>query len=105
MRPLRPRAAFSDERGGVTDLVEGVRLDAVSLLTSRRGAVRGNHLHKRTFHYLYVLEGTVRYLSRRGRGKVRTCVLGPGQMVLSPAGEAHAMISLEDSKVLVLSRG
>ncbi len=105
MKMVRTQISFKDARGSIRDILDGVALDAITLIISKKGVVRGNHSHKKTTQYLYVLSGRVRYLSRKGTGKVRSAILGPGDLAMSPPGEAHAIVSLRASTFLAISHG
>ena len=40
----------------ITDIIVKERIDYVTIITNKKGAVRGNHYHKETIQFLYVLE-------------------------------------------------
>lgn len=106
MKPRRIRPAFRDRRGEITDILDDVAINSITQITSKRGVVRGNHIHKKTIQYTYLLSGKVRYVCRRGaRGKIRRFVLRPGDLTASPPGEAHAIVALKNSVFLVFSKG
>lgn len=94
-----------DERGVIQDLLEGP-LDSVTEIFTRKGAVRGNHVHKETTQWTYVVEGKLLVAFRpRGGSVIRECEYGPGELVLEQAGVPHAWKALEDTTVLVFTRG
>lgn len=99
---LKP--AFRDKRGAITDILTHVAVDAVTLITCKKGSVRGNHYHKKTVQYTYVVSGRMEYLTGRP-GRVVSKTLKAGHLVVSPAGETHAFKALTDSVILSLSRG
>lgn len=103
IKTLRP--AFRDRRGAITDILDGVDFDSITIITSRKGCVRGNHYHKKTTQWLYLLEGRLAYLSRRGAGAVRRALMRAGDLAVSPPGEAHAAVSLTDTVFLAVSSG
>lgn len=106
MRPRRLKAAFRDARGEITDILDGVPLNSVTIISSKKGVVRGNHVHRRTVQYTYLLSGRVRYVCRTGeRGRLRSYLLRPGELAASPPGEAHAVVALADSSFMVFSHG
>ena len=55
---------FEDNRGIITDIIVKERIDYVTIITNKKGAVRGNHYHKETIQYLYVLEGSILVASK-----------------------------------------
>lgn len=106
MKKERPKVAFRDSRGAITDLLDDVALNSVTLITSKRGAVRGNHFHKKTVQIVYVLSGRLRYYWRPAKGgKVRSVTLKAGELGTSPAGEAHTLVAVSDCSFLTLSQG
>ena len=103
VRSLRP--AHVDARGAILDILTQVNIDAITLITSKKGAVRGNHYHKRTVQYTYLISGRLSYLTSGKSGRVARRVMAPGDIVESPPGETHTFVALRDSVFLSLSRG
>lgn len=97
--------AFVDSRGEIRDLLRDVALDSVTLITSSRGAVRGNHFHRETEQYTYVLKGRLRWITKMPGDVPEDAVALPGDLILSPAKEWHAVKAEEDSVMLVFTRG
>lgn len=105
MKIERPAAAFADHRGQIVDIITMGDLDGVTLITSVRGAVRGNHFHKLTTQWVYVLSGRIRIAYQVSGEPVRTATLEPGDLAMNPPGESHAMEALDDSTFIVVSKG
>lgn len=105
MKVVKPRPAFKDARGLIIDILDGIRVECVTLLTSKRGAVRGNHYHKKTTQYAYVLEGKLRLWTQRPGRSVRTRIISAGDLVVTPPKERHAFVALEDSVLLACAHG
>ena len=105
MRVVRRRSANSDRRGTITDILDGIPVECVTLLTSRKGAVRGNHYHKKTTQYAYVLEGRFKVFSQRDGRKVDSRVVKTGELVITPPMERHAFVALEDSLLIACAHG
>lgn len=97
--------AFADNRGEITDIVENVPFDSLTLITCSKGAVRANHFHKETVQYTYILSGRCRYLSQQPGGPVEQAVIAQGDLVVSPQLESHAFEALEDSVLLAFCKG
>lgn len=104
MKLFRRKPAFTDARGAITDILDGVPLNAVTIITNKKGAVRANHYHKKTVQYTYVLTGRVKYVSKGKRGTT-TAVLKPGDLAVSPPNESHATQALTDATFLALAHG
>jgi quercetin dioxygenase-like cupin family protein len=97
--------SLHDERGEITDLLRNVEIDSVTLIRTRKGAVRGNHYHHETEQYTYILEGAVWWVAQTpGVGRSEK-MARKGDLILSPANERHAMRAEEDSVFLVFTRG
>jgi quercetin dioxygenase-like cupin family protein len=97
------KPAFADQRGTIADLVEGKKLQHVGLIVSRKGAVRGNHYHKKATQYAYILRGKVAYYRKDLRVKaagVEKFILGPGSLMIEPPRVVHAIVALEDTEFL-----
>lgn len=104
-RIWRPTPAFVDERGAITDLLVREPVEYVTQITSRSGAVRGNHYHKETTQWIYVVEGRLQVLTQLPGEAVRADVLEAGQLIVNIPNERHAMIALTDARFLVFTRG
>ncbi len=79
-------------------------LNAVTIITNKKGAVRANHYHKKTIQYTFVLTGRVKYVSQGKDGR-KTVVLRPGDLAVSPPNESHATEALTDATFLALAHG
>lgn len=99
---------FKDERGYITRLIDSdqTRFRAVLYITSKAGTERGNHYHKKDYHYVYCLSGKFRYSEKnmaKSNSKVESVILNPGDLVLSCPMVAHSMEFLEDSVFLAIT--
>jgi quercetin dioxygenase-like cupin family protein len=103
---IEPRLeSILDRRGEIRDLLRDQRLDAVTLITTTKGSVRGNHTHKETVQWIYMLEGRVRWVSRGADDRLQELIVGPGELLMCPPNEAHAMVAEQDASFLVFTRG
>jgi quercetin dioxygenase-like cupin family protein len=105
MPVVRVKPAFADLRGTITDVLDGIPVECVTLLTTRKGAVRGNHYHKKTTQYAYVIRGRFRLFTQRGTGRVRSRVVKAGEMIVTPPLERHAFVALENSLMVACAHG
>tara|TARA_B100000941_G_C28215515_1_gene404046 strand:- start:230 stop:625 length:396 start_codon:yes stop_codon:yes gene_type:complete len=96
---------FQDDRGIITDIIVKERIDYVTLITNLKNAVRGNHYHKETIQFLYVLKGTILVASKFEGKRMQKKILGEGHLLFNEANEWHAIKSIEDSTLLILTRG
>ena len=105
--------AFEDDRGLILDILEGESVDAVTYISFKNRAIRANHFHKETIQWNYVLSGKLKYCNRvidknlleDGESEATEEILYPGDFCVSYPWEAHAFQGIEDSEMLVLTRG
>lgn len=94
---------FEDERGTILDLLV-TQLDSVTRIYTRKGHIRGNHIHRQTTQWTYILEGQL--LIRTGsRERSRDTIYEPGDLACEPPGVAHAWKALMNTEVLVFTQG
>jgi quercetin dioxygenase-like cupin family protein len=105
MKISQQKINFSDSRGTISDILDNVPVNAVTIITSKKGVSRGNHYHKKSIQYTYIISGRVKYLSRKGAGKVRSAILPTGGLAISPPGEAHTVLALADTVFLSITKG
>ncbi len=105
MNVVRKKPVFRDARGVITDILERTNVDSVTILSSKKGAVRGNHYHKRTTQYAYVLEGKFKLYTQEEGKKVERKIVKRGDLVITPPLERHAFVALEDSLLLACCNG
>lgn len=94
---------FEDERGVIEDLIGPV--DAVTRIFTKKGAVRGNHVHFETTQWTYIVYGVMKIVTRDKDGHQLTRACKRGEIACEEPGVAHAWEALEDTLVLVFTRG
>src|SRR3990167_2079109 len=101
--PLRKPVV--DARGAILNLLDAPFTSA-AVITSVKGAVRGNHYHKTDYHYCWLQSGGMVYLHRKvgDRTPPQRWTIKPDQMFYTPPGYEHAMQFTEDSVLFVLAR-
>ncbi len=97
--------AFADGRGSIADILEDETIEHVTLITTAKGAVRGNHYHRETHQWLYVVSGALAYAVRAGEGPLETGEVRAGDVLGTGPMEAHALEALEDTTMVVMTRG
>jgi quercetin dioxygenase-like cupin family protein len=98
---------FEDHRGVIEDLLYG-QMDCVTRISTVKGAVRGNHVHKLTSQWTYVMSGRLLVATSGHPGRKSERVereFGPGDLFCEGPGVAHAWKALENTVVLVFTRG
>ena len=112
-RPERPmdhrviHPAFADDRGTIADIFYKSSIDHVGVITSCRGAIRGNHFHKQTTQHVYVTHGSLRYYWQPADKSqpVQWKVVLEGEVATSGPNEIHAMVMREPCTMMVFSEG
>ena len=93
---------YEDARGVIQDLLGPI--DAVTQIYTRKGSVRGNHIHQHTTQWAYVVWGEMLFARLEDDG-LHDSVHGPGDLVVEEAGIPHAWKAIEDTLVLVFTKG
>jgi quercetin dioxygenase-like cupin family protein len=97
--------AFVDLRGSITDLIFNEEINAVTLITFTKDAVRANHYHEHTIQWNYVIRGEV-LLSTQFPGEVKQeRILKTGDLAITRENERHALKGITEAEVLVLTKG
>ena len=96
---------FEDERGYIIDLITENSIDAITLISFEKGAIRANHYHKKTTQWNYVIEGKILLVTKFDGGEVKKTILEKGSFVETPPLEQHALKGIEKSKILIFTKG
>jgi quercetin dioxygenase-like cupin family protein len=91
--------SFTDERGEIRDLVVSP-IDSVTEVVTFKGAIRGNHFHRHTTQWTYIVSGWLRIVTPFADTHVHS-----GSMWVDEPGIAHAWEALADTVALVFTRG
>lgn len=105
MKKIDLPVSFEDARGKIIDILSHEPVDAVTIITFTKGAIRANHYHKETTQWNYVLSGRIKLAAQFPGEKVEESVMGPGDFIVTHPNESHALQALEDATLLVLTRG
>ena len=100
MYSIKP--AFKDKRGSIADILEGEVVKHIGIITFSKGAVRGNHYHKISTQYTYVLDGKIKFETRStSKGsKVQSKILKAGDFASIPQGVIHTYTALTKASLL-----
>ena len=102
---------FSDIRGYIRDVFQNSPKDHCSIVTFNKGAVRGNHYHKKSTQYSYLLSGklTLKYskVDKNGKikGKINKKIIGPNILITLKPYEAHTFIANKKSLMIAFADG
>ncbi len=87
----------TDERGEITDLINE-KLNHVGLITSKKDSIRGNHYHKLSIQYNYILSGKIEVTLAKVENPSETekVILGPGEFISIQPKIIHKVKAIED---------
>lgn len=105
MKIIASQINHQDDRGAIMDLVEGANINAVTFISFKKGAVRGNHYHKRTTQWNYVIKGKIKLVAQVGDEPKEEAILEKGGFAVTEPMEKHALVGVEDSEMLVFTQG
>jgi mannose-6-phosphate isomerase-like protein (cupin superfamily) len=104
MKKILTKVNFNDHRGVIVDLLQKEKINAVTFLTINKNKVRGNHYHKKTYQWNYIISGQMVLVSRINK-KIKSKVLKKGDLYLTEPYEHHALIGKTKCEVLVFTKG
>lgn len=105
MKFKKIKVSYEDERGSITDILDSIDFNGATIIKSRKGCIRGNHFHKKTIQYIYVLKGKMKSQSKKFDEDLIEIILETGDLISHESLEAHNFEALEDSTFIVLSSG
>lgn len=95
-----------DERGIIIDLFNEKGIEHIGCISFTRGALRGNHYHKKAKEYTYVLRGKISLFIKnvaQDNPRVEEHIIEGGHLVFIPPYYSHALLAHEDSEILHLA--
>lgn len=106
MKIIKTKINFKDKRGEIRDILIHVPVNSITYLTCTKGAVRGNHYHKKTLQRLYILSGLLEMYTRKGlTGKITKKIVHAGDLIAHEKNECHAFRALKFSEMLQIGLG
>ena len=79
-------------------------INAVTFISQKKNKVRGNHYHKKTIQWNYLLKGKITIYSKF-KNKKKSIILKVGDLVVTSKNEHHAIKANKDSEFLVFTQG
>ena len=91
-----PKVAFTDERGDITNILDGVDIRHIAFITSKPFTVRGNHFHEWQQQYIYILRGEMLTYSchKNSPHTIHILRADAGDLLYCPPNVAHAYQAL-----------
>ena len=99
--------SYQDARGDISHLLEfDGKVKTALYITSKVGAIRANHYHKKDTHYTYLVSGQFEYWEKvigDKKALVKKKMINPGDLVVTPPMIAHTMKFTKDSLMVVFT--
>jgi|TARA_B110000881_G_C18421405_1_gene436137 dTDP-4-dehydrorhamnose 3,5-epimerase-like enzyme len=105
MKKIKTKINFKDNRGIIMDLLEKKNINAITLITQNKGKVRGNHYHKKTIQWNYLLKGKILIVAVKNGKKSKIVLNKKGDLVETSKKEFHAIKALKNAEYLVFTQG
>lgn len=105
MNKITVPLSFKDDRGEIIDLIENECINAITIITFKKGAVRGNHFHKKTTQWNYLISGKIMLVSQTPNEDIVETIMECDDLTVTGPNERHALVGLEDSKIMVFTKG
>ena len=105
MRKIKNKIVHRDERGLIIDLLEKKKINAITFITQKKGKIRGNHFHKKTTQWNYLIKGKIEIVAKKKNKGLKKMILLKGDIVETEKNEKHAIKALKDSEFLVFTQG
>lgn len=97
------KPVFEDARGKIMDILEDEKVLHIGLITSTKGAIRGNHYHHKSKQFNYILKGKAELIIKDlddPKGEIKRTILNVGDFVSIPVRMIHTIKALEDTEFL-----
>jgi len=83
MKKIKTKINFCDHRGVIIDLIEKKKINAITYITQKKGKIRGNHFHKKTIQWNYLLSGKIKIITKIKNKPIKRIVLKKGDLVVT----------------------
>lgn len=104
---MKLNSSFKDDRGEIVDIFVKSPKDHCSIITSKKGAVRGNHFHKKSTQFTFVVSG--KFMLYRAKvdddgnlkEKIRSEIIDKNELVEHPPYESHTLVAETDDAIIL----
>ena len=105
MKKIKTKINHRDSRGVIINLLEKKKINAITYITQKKGKIRGNHFHKKTIQWNYLIKGRIKVVTKKRNTSVKEMILSSGDLVVTSSNESHAIKAIEYSEYLVFTQG
>ena len=105
------KKSFEDNRGKIIDVFVNAPKDHCLIVTFRKGAIRGNHFHKKSTQFSFLLSGELDFYfakvdKKSGKlKKIKKITIKKNTFITHKPYEAHAFRSKKSSVLIAFSCG
>lgn len=102
---------YKDKRGFILDIFVNSPKDHCTLVSFKKNSVRGNHFHKKSTQYSFILEGKLTMITckvdRNGKflGKKFKKIVKKNSLITHRPFVSHAFKAKKNSKILAFADG
>lgn len=100
-----------DSRGYILDIFVKDPKDHCTIVTFNKNAIRGNHFHKKSTQYSFILEGKLLMLTSKVnnmgkfKNKIKKKIVKKNDLIIHKPFEFHVFKALKKSKMLAFADG
>ena len=103
MKRIKLNTVIADDRGKLIDVLLNMNYKQMNHVITKKGTIRGNHYHKYTEEFFYILHGKVIVnVTNLRTNEVTNFTAESGSLFIIEPYEYHTIEILEDSEWIVL---
>lgn len=94
---------FRDTRGIIADVIYKNQINHIGYISSKKNSIRGNHYHKKTSQYNFVIDGIINYYFKtKKQKKIKVIKLKKGDLILTKPNEIHAFKTVSSKSIFMV---
>ncbi len=97
MKRLNNYFSHEDHRGVINGITNVGEWREINLITSLKGAIRGNHYHEQTTELIYIISGEAEFAWHKKDGEKNIIQLKKNDCIIVEKGEYHTMLATMDT--------
>ena len=104
MKIIKLKKNFKDKRGYISDIFYKKNINHVSLISSKKGSIRGNNYFKNNYKYIFNLGNSFEYWYKKvDRKRLYKKIVKKNQLIETPPYEVHALKFITDNQLIEFS--
>lgn len=106
MKKYKLKTNFKDQRGIIKDIIQE-DINSITYITIKKGKIRGNHYHKKTTQWNFIINGSVKLFYKKNvlSKTIKKVLLKKNDLAVCRPNEPHAFKSLKDCEIIVFTKG